>query len=603
MKNNLKFLVFSLFCKSGFLIASDNDQAYETNIVEEEENQSGNDIILNQTEKKIYNRIIDVYKVLINIVLEDVDPSRPLIKTDTTELVLYLKNNYQLVQAIMQPINDERSLSRIQLKKEFNFIINLLSLYEKIIKNKTSENPVLIDFNEKNNLKLFQAIHNRIEQYAYLLEENQAIEADSIKLLLQNTGNVIMMLLTLYTDINGYLKSGMGYFKIGFIKEQIFDKKKIILDNPNHYQRQYQNGILIDLVLEKVQELQQVFQLITEIPKENNISRKNFFLIYNQFIYNTMISSISFLKFLIKTNFQFWGNENEIKNIAKIKKYIEYQVEIIEKEIKQKNKKKYFNQFDELNFSEKISQLEKIVRDAVDTIIELNKEEEQCRLYWSQKIYKKIYNELSNVSQNGYLAQGMQTIKNNFSNIFAMLIGLDAGYFIKNRRSVICGQLAVIAKDIWDMVNNATRSAESPKDSAALRSLYELFVVRANQLLDDNKFSPSGRYLPFDDERGDVFPKNKVIIFRDGNVWDQGIIKKFFDGENHVPWDELFANDKDAGAHNANKLRLSNLSELELFNMLLKFAYNEQQAPFNQGNVAMIRLHKELCEKNPSSAY
>lgn len=494
-----KILVFFIFLNITQFFPSEknpeqkkNEDIEDVSVIQEHENAKNKDktegeeaggsnesahaltiLSLNATEQKVYNSLMDYYRAYITIVIEDIRDELPLAVKNTNELREYCKKNFSIIQSLMDSVDFE-SLTLHKMEKDFYFIINLLHLYEKTIKNKYSaiEN---INFSEKNILKLFQSMIMALEKYFYLINENNPVgnEDEAVKELLFGTGKIITMMLTLYNGVFNNLKSGVGYFKLGFLREQFFDKKKILLDNPNHYQRKYQNGILIDLVIKKIEKLQELFQLLTEMQSEQLISKKNFMIVYKEFIYKTLVDVVCFIEFLVETDFQYWGSEREIGNIEKIKNMILVQVN---KKIKKMNtacEKKYLINFDLIDFDSKVRQLHNLITGFSGVIIDLNKREEGCRLYPIQKGYKYIYNLFGKFNKNGYFPQLINYLYGSSRNLFVIGLGLDAMYFLEKGSSIICEPLYMIGKELLDLFNSASRTVPHNEESTLKISYHD----------------------------------------------------------------------------------------------------------------------------------
>jgi hypothetical protein len=505
---------------------TDNPEVVDNRLVE---------IQLSPLEKNTYNGLLKLYQELLAIVMEDIDPTRPLSSKNLGEGLGKLQKNILFLKSLLNNPTDKLTVNKIA--KTYKAVLNVLETYEEVVRKKKSSVMSDIDFSEKNNIKLFNALKMSLQKaFGYILEENKLLVIDNLKPSLQLVGNLTNTLLAFASQINVHLKSGFGYFKLGFLKEQLFDKKKIILDNPDHYQRRYQSGILSLMVQETIDNLHTILSILTELQMNSALSAKNFLMLYKEFIYKTLVQEIAFLTFLIDTEFQFSGKPSDLKNSQAVKNRIRSKVEKKIQEMIKKYDKKYFSVFDSISFNDKIASCDAMIEEFNIIVNNLNKKEENCRLYPIQVGYRSIYNYIQSFNNKGYIGQGLKAIKDNALPLCALYGACDYALFIEGGRSGLFQSICNVGKSIFEFYNIARNGGDVQTENFGFIDTMTEFAVKVIGASDKNivylqssvSINPGQQFADGSNKIINLITKLKELSTSTDKNHDQSVLKLLF---------------------------------------------------------------------------
>jgi hypothetical protein len=302
---------------------------------------------------------------------------------------------FKIFQKILHAYDvNQKDNTKMQVKKDdllaiFEFIVELMNIFEKEVLGKNKITDLTEIRNSKNEVELANKIESFLSSHDYFVDKSDAIEIDKIFPLISELTTIQNALIALIGNITKNIDKN-AYHKVGFFSEVIFGKGGAYADGANKIKNPFQiyhNEIIIPQLKMFSEKLQKNILLLEDLIK-GGIQENTFKNIYQEILFD-IANALTAIKVQIENKFKTQSKKDiSIKNkkgleaeIRYLKKSIDNGIKKILNSRKKHLKKEEFNAYEDTQFIKKLYK----------EVTALNQKEKSLCLYTFQKVYRNVY--------------------------------------------------------------------------------------------------------------------------------------------------------------------------------------------------------------------
>lgn len=347
--------------------------------------------ITNEKKITLLKNLIDFFQVIIyNFQKNKIDAT---VENKIIEIIQSPK--FKIFQKILHTHDvNQKDNKKMQVEKDdlvavFEFIVELINIFEKEILGKNQITDLTEIKNSKNEAEIVDIIESFLNSHDYFVDKSTLIDIDEMFPLIRELTTIQNALIALIGNIIKNIEKN-AYHKVGFFSEVIFGKGGAYGDGSNKIKNPFQiyhNEIIIPQLRMFSDKLQKNIILLEDLVK-TGIQENTFKEVYQEMLFD-IANTLATIEVQIQNKFKTQSQKDiSIKNKKGIEAEIRYLKKSIENAMKKilNNRKKQLKK-EEFNAEEDAQFIKKLYK----RVTTLNQEEKSLCLYTFQKVYRSAY--------------------------------------------------------------------------------------------------------------------------------------------------------------------------------------------------------------------